>query len=140
MKFEIIYHNQENDNESREVVYATDLVHAIDIVIEEMRDGECAYIDDADTDKSAFINPDKIASIDVPEDMRDDELHAAVDKVNAYYRFLGIAIDNDDDAASDFFSDHYMDLIDRYAGMFGYTSAQFEDLCTDTRYLGWDME
>lgn len=140
MKFEIIFHNLENDNVIREVVYATDLVHAIDAVIDEMHDGEYAMVSDYKNGKSAIIHSDKSVEAIIPDEFEDDELHAAVDKVNAYYRFLGIAIDNKDDAASDFFSDHYMELIDRYALMFGYSSAQFEDLCTDTRYLGWDMD
>lgn len=140
MKFEIIYHNQKNDSESREVVYAADLVHAIDIVIDSMHEGEYAMVSDYKNGKSAIIHSDKSMEAIIPDEFADDELHAAVDKVNAYYRFLGIAIDNGDDAASDFFSDHYLELIDRYAHMFCYTAAQFEDLCTDVRYLGWDME
>lgn len=140
MKFEIIYHNHETDNEYRALFIADDLVHAIDDVIDEMHDGEYAMVSDYKNGKSAIIHSDKSVEAIIPDEFKDDELHAAVDRVNAYCRFLCIAIDNKDDAVSDFFSDHYMELIDRYAPMFGYTSAQFEDLCTDTRYLGWDMD
>ena len=69
-----------------------------------------------------------------------EDMKKHVELINSYYERLGKAIDNNDNAAADKYSDLYENGIEHYAKKYGYTYNQFEDICTSTRMFGWDMD
>lgn len=72
--------------------------------------------------------------------MNEKLLHTAVDTINYWYDLLGSAISINDDAAADDAGDSYEHFIEYYAKKLGIPEMQLEDICTDVRYLGWDMD
>lgn len=67
-------------------------------------------------------------------------LKQAVEEVNEAYNALCNAIDKGLDDEADIKSDLYENLITFYAVHFGYSYNDFEDICTNVRYFGWDND
>ena len=70
----------------------------------------------------------------------DSYMHKCVNHVNRIYDYLGMAEGAGDTMAGEMLSEQYENLISEYSRTFGMDRNQFEDLCTDTRWLGWNID